>query len=460
MVAPSTNDLHIADLFVPEFKELLAEKKFRDAKNLLKTVSMVDLADVWEKFSPGEQTLLFRLMPSREASSLFQEIEPEQQQQLLSTLGNRELEGLLEGFDPEEAARLFHELPPKTVKSLYALLEHDQRARVDRIYQFPDNTVGSWMRIQNTELRPHMTTAQAIAQIQTVSRLRKGGGPDGYYVTDASGKVVGSVALRELIAAPPKMKLSEYMRSVRAIQLDPNRDQEDLVHLFKRHKLSMAPVVDDEHRLLGYVQAEDIIELLEEEVSEDIAKMAGTEAGEFESESIWSKATIRFPWLIATCIGQLMVAFVIHRFNFVLSQIIALASFLPFIVAMGGNVGSQSSMILVRSLATRDFDFSDRWRILWKETSTGFLLGIVYGALIGGTALLVYGAQFGSAFPVVIGLATVISMTVATITGVVGPLTLVRFGVDPATATGPLITTATDLIGTAMYFLLAMLMLL
>lgn len=446
----------IAELFIPELKDLLARKNFAEIKSVLKTISLVDLADVWERFSQLEQILLFRLLSGREATSLFQELDPPQQSHILNSLGNKELEGLLDDFNPEEAARVFHELPERTVRHLFSLLEREQRQEVHEIFKYPDNSVGSWLRIQHVDLKPNLTTAQAMERIRTISRLRQGGGPDGYYVTDKRGRVAGFVTLRELIAAPPKMPLKDYMSPVRILQIDPYKDQEEAAYLFKRYKPSTAPIVDKDGKLLGYIQAEDIIPLIEEEVSEDIAKMAGTAAAEFKSESIWQKARIRFPWLIATCAGQILVALVIHKFNFVLSRVIAMASFSPFIAAMGGNVGSQTSMILVRALALREYDFSDRWKVLIKETSTGILLGLIYGSVIVGLAMLIYGSQFGTVFPFVVGLATIASMTVATAMGVVWPLTLVRFNIDPATATGPLISTSTDLFSTTVYFLLAL----
>ncbi|OVE75764.1 magnesium transporter [bacterium F11] len=455
-----SSSFQLARLFVPELKELLEKRNFKEIKNILKSISLPDLADVWAEFSRNEQTLLFRLLSGRNATLLFQELDPEDQNHILNSLANKELEGLLDDFDPEEAVRIFYELPEKSVRHLYSLLEKEQKKEVDQILKYPDNSVGSWMRIQLVELTPNLSTAQAMQRIRQANRLRKGDGQDGYYVTDKNKKVVGVVYLRELISAPSNMKLSQYISPVRFLRLDPNQDQEEAIHLFTKYKPSMAPVMDSDNRLLGIIDAEDIIPLVEEEVTEDIAKMAGTGSEELESESIWSKMKIRFPWLIATCIGQVLVALLIFRFDFVLSRVLALASFLPFIIAMGGNVGSQSSMILVRALAIQEYDISDQWKILLKETAIGFFLGVVYGFIIGGMALVIYGGQFGPLFPVVIGLATVVSMTVATLTGVLGPLSLVRVGVDPATATGPIITTMTDIVGTAIYFLLAMWLLL
>ena len=451
----SSATVRVAQLFLPEIKQLLAQKNFKDLKDLLRNLSVVELAEEWDQFTPAEQTLLFRLLHGKDAVTLFQELEADEQTHLLHSLGQAELETLIEDFDPVEAARLFHELPPRTVQLMTKLLEREQRETVAKILTYPDNTVGSWLRPQRVELQANMNAAQALNRIRAGARLRQGGGPDGYYVTDKEGRVAGYVPLRGLIAAPSRIPLSEIMTPVRLLRLDPNQDQEEAVRLFRKYRLSMAPIVDSEDRLLGYIQAEDIIPLAEEEVTEDFAKMAGTDSGEMKSRSVLGVARLRFPWLIVTCLGQILVALVINYFDFVLGKVLALASFMPFIAAMGGNVGSQTSTILVRGMALHDVDFEDRFKVFFFEVGVGVLLGVLYGVVIGFAADLLYGEAYGTTFSIVVGVSTVVSMTVATVIGVVGPMTLVRFKADPATATGPLITTATDLISTTVYFTLA-----
>jgi len=455
-----TSSVLVAHLFMPEIKYLLECRNFKDLKKLLLTISIIDFAEIWEEFEPKEQILIFRLLSDRDATTLFQELELDQKHHILNTLGHTEIEDLLEGFNPEEAVRLFHKLPDKTVRFLKRFLEAEDKKSVEKLLTYPDNTVGSWIHIQRVDLHPHLTAAQAISKIRAATHLKGGGSVDGYYVTDKSGKVLGRISLRKLISAPSKMKLGQFMTPVRLLRLDPRQDQEEAVRLFSKYKLSMAPIVDKEDKLLGFIQAEDIIPLVEEEVTEDFAKMAGTESRELETKSVWSIVGLRFPWLIATCIGQLLVAAVIHHFDFILSEVIALAVFMPFILAMGGNVGSQSSTILVRGLAINEFKISDRWKILMRETFVGVFLGIIYGLIIGVVAFLFFGNMFGPHFAVVVGLATLIAMTVATMIGVLGPLTLVQLGVDPATATGPIVTTTTDIIGTFFYFVLAVWLLL
>jgi magnesium transporter len=446
----------LAELFVPEIKELIAEKNFKEVKRIFKTLSCVDMAGAWSRFTPPEQTAIFRLLSDSDASALFQELALHEQTHLMTSLGDTELKGVWEDLPPEEVTKLFRQLPPRTLKSMARFMEKNHPEAERNETEFPQNTVGSWMQFQTVDLQPQLTTQQALEKIRNAVRLSQGGGPDGYYVTDKSGRLLGWVTLRELIAAPPKLKLAEYMSPVRLVRLNPEQDQEDAIILFTKYQLSMAPVVDKEDRLLGYIRSEDILPLAQREVTEDFAKMAGTGVEDYESESVWRVARLRLPWLIATCCGGLMVSAVVKHFDYLLGQVIVLAAFMPLIAAMGGNVGSQASTVLVRALALREQDFSDRWRLLFHEVSVGMTLGTFYGTLMGGIAYLLYGQEFGLAFSLVVGFGMLVSMTIATAMGVMVPLTLVRFGIDPATATGPLITTTTDLISVTSYFLLAL----
>ncbi len=429
----SPSNFPVAELFVPEIKELLTENNDKEIKGLLKSISTVDLAEAWNRFSETEQAHLFPLLSAEGAVSLFQELDPVEQ---------------------EVVTRFFTGLPPKTVKLLARVLKKSAPGTMVAPASYPAQTVGGWMHPQRVEITPNLTSTQALERIRTATRLRSGG-PDGYYITDKNGRLIGWVSLRDLIAAPPRLKLSEYMHGVRLLKLYPEQDQEEAVHIFTKYQPSMAPVVDKDDKLQGYLRSEDILPLAQKEASEDIAKMAGTDVADFESESVFHVVRLRLPWLVATCAGGLLVSAVVKHFDFVLGKIVVLAAFMPVIAAMGGNAGSQSSMVLVRSLTLREYQFSDRWKLLLHEMSVGATLGLIYGSAMGLIAHLLYGADYGNYFAVVIGVGMFLSMTLATALGVFVPLTLVRFGVDPATATGPLITTTTDLISVSSYFLLA-----
>lgn len=300
-----------------------------------------------------------------------------------------------------------------------------------------------------------MTARHALSIVQAVARPHEKRHLFALYVTDEAGKVVGALSLQDLVSAPEDATLSDLMTSTEPIKVLAETDQEEVTKVVAKYDLFSVPVVDKDDHLVGILTVDDIIDVIRHEATEDIAKMAGTKAEVLGARSAFRIARLRLPWLITTLIGQLVVAFIIKHFEFTLNKVLALASFLPLIAAMGGNVGSQSATIVVRGLATGQIPYRDMVKTIFREFRVGALLGISYGVALVLMAFAIYGDRFGLFFPLVVGLGMCISMVVASSTGAAEPFILSRFGVDPATATGPLITTTTDLIATSAYFLLA-----
>jgi magnesium transporter len=245
------------------------------------------------------------------------------------------------------------------------------------------------------------------------------------------------------------------MTSVEGIKVKPETDQEEVSKVFSKYNLTAAPVVDNEGRLIGILTVKDIISVVRQEATEDITKMVGTRAVDLREHSALKIVRFRMPWLVVTVFGGLLISLIIKFFEPTLAKVIALASFSPLIAGMGGNVGSQSATIMVRSLALGQVNGNQRLRAVFREMRVGILLGIIYGALLGGVAYAIYGAQYHFHFSLVVAAGMCTSMTVAATMGAIGPLFLERIGVDPATATGPLITTTTDIISNFTYFALA-----
>lgn len=245
------------------------------------------------------------------------------------------------------------------------------------------------------------------------------------------------------------------MTSARFIQIAATADQEDAARLVSKYNLISAPVVDENNRLVGVLMIDDVLDIIQREASEDIAKMAGTRPEEFGARNILRVVRLRLPWLVASILGGFLVSVVIRHFEGTLIKVVALASFMPLIAAMGGNVGAQSATIIVRSLAMGHLQLKEWSKAMVREFSVGMLLGLSYGLLVGAFAYLLYGQYLGLYFALVVSLGMVVSMTVAATIGAVEPFIFERMGIDPATATGPLITTTTDLIATTAYLALA-----
>jgi len=307
-----------------------------------------------------------------------------------------------------------------------------------------------------------MSAQNALTLIHSVSRetkrkhlLRS------LYVTSYKGELLGRLSLETLVSAAPDSFLVDLMSTVEPIKVNPDVDQEEVAQLFSKYDLLSAPVVDRQtNRLIGIIVVDDIIDVIRQEATEDIAKMVGSRVEEFRSRSSFRIAWYRSPWLMVALLGQFLVFGVIRYFEFVLNEVIALASFLPLIAAMGGNVGSQSAMIFVRNMAIGQVRGKHKYLTILKEIRVGLVMGVFYGMLAGAVAYVFYHQMFGVEFAIVVGISVCSAIVLAATCGVVGPVVLDKLGFDPATAVGPMITTTTDFMSILFYFILASVMLL
>jgi magnesium transporter len=272
------------------------------------------------------------------------------------------------------------------------------------------------------------------------------------YVVDSNGKLIGVSSLRQLVVVPPETPLKDFMtRDVFAVKTD--MDQEEVAKIVARYDILAVPVVDDTNQLVGIVTVDDIIDIIREEATEDILKMAGVGGEEFvETQSVFRSTRIRLPWLSASCIGGIVAFLIIGHYEGSLSKVAYLAAFIPVIMGMGGNIGTQTSTIVVRGLATGRLNIRDAWSVVFKEFAVGFILGTIYGLLVGSVAQLRY-SMFQVAISV--GLAVISSMSIAALVGSLVPMGFAKINIDPAIASGPFVTTAIDIISVAFYFIIA-----
>lgn len=441
-------------IYLADLKELLGTRDFVSARTCLKELSPIDLADGWEHFTQDERVALFRISTRQKAMQLFEELDPPQQAELLNGLQRKDAQELLSDLDPTETSRMMRELPAPLVRQLSAIMKKGGAEHLQQYLQYPAKTVGALMRGRFVTLEEKWTTKQALDRIQYSTRLRRIEEThlDTLIVADPNERLRGVVGLKSLVVAPNDMPVRELMDPAPPV-LSPEDPQEEAVKLFTRYKLKSAPVVDPDGKVLGVVVYKDIFEVASEETEEDFAKMAGFTRG--VTRTVLSSAGARLPWLLITCLGGMLVSAVVRHFEPILSQIIALAAFSPLIAGMGGNVGAQTATIMVRGLATGEIDPSSELKAILREVSIGLLMGAVYGVAVGVLADFFYSDRYGMGFGVVVGLSMCFSMTFASVMASLEPFVLRRFGVDPATATGPMITTTTDILSNALYFSLA-----
>lgn len=451
--------MRLIRIYLSDLKELLQEREFVSLRTALKQISPMDLAEGWEFFTTDERKAIFRLMPSQGSVQLFEELDPDFQEELLTGLETKDVKELVEDLDPGETSRVLRELPEPVVNQLESILDKmKQGEQVERYMRYPDESVGALMRSNYISVDPRWTCRQALDGVCVRVPLKEieTAFLDTLYITDKGDKLLGTVRLKELVVAPPAMKVVDLMNKD-PVTLPPEADQEEATRLFTHYNLTSMPVVSPDRTLLGILVDHDIDDVVEEETEEDFAKMAGVAAGEFEAKTAWESAWHRMPWLGITCLGQLVVALVIRGFEDTLQKMVALATFIPLIAAMGGNIGAQSAIIVVRELSTGEIEKTGSKETVLRDMKVGLLLGLVGSLLLMIAAHVFYGhrPEFGWGFSIVTGMGILVSMSFAATVGAIVPLVFDRVGIDPATATGPLVTTLTDILGIAAYLALA-----
>ena len=317
------------------------------------------------------------------------------------------------------------------------------------LLRYDDDTAGGTMVTDFIALTEETTAREAIVSLQKeYSDVEM---PFYLYVVDGFGTLVGVISLRQLVVVRPEKPLKDFM-ATDVVSVQTHVDQEEVAKIVARYDILAVPVVNESNKLVGIVTVDDVIDILRAEATEDILKMAGAGEEFVETQSVLSSTRIRLPWLFASCLGGIVAFFVIGRFEASLAKMTYIAAFIPVIMGMGGNIGTQSSTIVVRGLATGRINLRDLWLVVTKELAVGAILGVIYGGLIGIVAQMRFAI---GAFSLSVVLGVVSSMVVAALVGSLVPMTFARVNIDPAVATGPIVTTAVDIISVFCYFQIA-----
>jgi magnesium transporter len=348
-------------------------------------------------------------------------------------------------MDSDDAADLVSLLPEERREGILAAMNAEDSQDIGKLLDYPEDSAGGIMTPDFFALDQTVTVREAIEAIQGAEEAET---VFYVYVLDDGGRLVGVVTLRQLITSTPASALRQVMNSD-IIRVHVSTDQEQVARLVAKYDLLAIPVVDDEERLVGIITVDDVIDVLREEATEDVFKMAGTSQEELlYGNRVVPIARIRMPWLVVNLFGGIVTGTILWWFRATVEEIIALVSFVPVITAMGGNVGTQSSSILVRAFATGRVDFEHLPAHLWKEVRVGLILGIVCGVLVGIAAIAWHRNPYLGA---VVGLSMTVAMTVAAAMGTLAPTFFRKINIDPAIASGPFVTTANDITGILIY---------
>ncbi|MGB9441948.1 MAG: magnesium transporter [Desulfobacterales bacterium] len=437
-------------ILVDSVKRLLRRGAISHLTKIVNKTHGADLSVLFRSLSRDQQRRLFDMIADVEQKGImFSELEEDIFQDLIEDMPVEAIVEILESMSADDVADIIGRLPESRSQDILDKMKKAESEEVEDLLQYDDDTAGGIMVPDFIALKEDVTAREAIESLQKEhSDVEMA---FYLYVVDEYGKLVGVSSLRQLVVVAPETPLKEFM-STDVFSVQTDMDQEEVARIVARYDILAVPVVDDSNRLVGVVTVDDVLDILRKEATEDILKMAGVGEEFVETKSILKSTRIRLPWLFASCIGGLFAFFIIGKFESSILKYAYLAAFIPVIMGMGGNIGTQSSTIVVRGLATGRLNVRDIWSVVLKELSIGVILGLVYGALIGSVAQLRYSMM---ALAISVALAVISSMSIAALVGSLVPMAFARINIDPAVATGPFVTTAIDIISVFFYFKIA-----
>ncbi|MEA1986075.1 MAG: magnesium transporter [Candidatus Marinimicrobia bacterium] len=439
-------------LLVRTLRKLLGRGVNPSIINILKKTHPADIALLFRSFTFVEQKKIFSLISEIEKKAdILSELDDSLALNLFLSLNKSEIVKIFGKMDSDDESKLIRLLPEEKRDEYFAIMKESESLEMVAMMEYPEESAGSMMNINVFHLLEDCTVAEAIEQIrksidtELVFYL---------YVVDKRKHLVGVISLRQLILVSPHKKLKEIMIED-IVTVTPETDQEEVGKIASKYNFLAIPIVDNEFKLLGIITVDDIIDVMREEATEDLLQMAGAgKDSDILFKSAWNSTRTRFPWLFATWIGGLIAAVIITNFHDLLTNFIILASFLPIIAGMGGNIGTQTSTIITRGLATGRISLDGAWKLILKEMGIGLMLGGFYGIILGVVAYYFYdGADIFMSLAITLGI--MIAMLLAVFTGSVTPIILEKIKIDPAIATGPFVTTTIDIIGIMIYLSIA-----
>ena len=448
----------MAELMKNTMQLLYDAKKYRTLKDILSVLNEADIAALFTELPNDTLPVLFRLLPKNLAADTFVLMESEDQELLIHGFSDNELKAVVDELYIDDAADLIDEMPASVAKRILKQTDAATRKMINHLLAYPDDCAGSIMTTEYIDLKKDMTVDEAF------DRIRKIGFDTetiyNCYVIDRSRHLLGIVTVKDLLLNKKTCIISDIMEEniIYANTLD---DQEEVVGLFEKYDVLALPVVDKENRLVGIITVDDAIDVMQEEASEDIEKMAAILPSEktYLKTGVFETFKSRIPWLLFLMISATFTGAVISGYEDKLTQFAALIAFIPMLMGTGGNSGSQSSVTVIRALSLGDIEFKDIWRVIWKELRVSVVSGIVLGAvnfvkiyLV--DYLLLKNLDKAVALPemIIVCLTLVVVVIVAKLVGSILPILAKKINLDPAVMASPLVTTIIDAFSLIIYF--------
>lgn len=436
--------------------ELIEEKKYIQIQRELSEMNEVDVAELLDPLDPQTTLLIFRMLPKDLAAGAFADISTEQQSEIINAITDRELTHIMDELFFDDMIDMIEEMPANIVKKILKNKGESERELINQFLRYPEDSAGSLMTIEYVDLKKNMTVKQALAHIKKTGMSRE----TVYtcYVTDSKRRLDGFVSLRDLVTSDEDSVIEDIMES-EVIHVNTHDDQENIANMFRKYGYLALPVVDNENRLTGIITVDDIMDVMEQEATEDFQRMAAMSPSEeaYLNTGVFSLAWHRLPWLLILMISATFTGRIMTHFESILTQMVILSVFIPMIMDTGGNSGNQSSTLIIRGLALGEIQIKDWWRVLWKEVRVSLLVGVILAATNLVRLLLIEKVEIMVALTVSITI--VITVISAKMVGGTLPLLAKKLKLDPAIMAGPLITTIVDAMALIVYFMMATLLL-
>ena len=444
------------EVMIDSLRRLIRRQARGHIHNMLVKGQMraVDIFDLFNHLNTSEKNFVFTLLVERDkelAAEVLSEMPPPIGVELLSSFKDEQTAGLLQELEPDDATEYIASMEEETAARILELMRDEEAQDVQDLLQYDEETAGRIMTTEFFALDEDTLVKDAISSLRDAAETEM---VFYLYVVDDRNHLIGVCSLRQLLLSNPELPLKQFMQTD-LISATTDTDQEEVARIVSRYNLLAIPVTDENNRLVGVVTIDDVVDVIKEEATEDFYKMAGTSDEEILTKSVFKSARIRLPWLLASFFGGIVATVILSRFEGTLSSFVMLTYFIPIIMGMGGNIGNQSSTIIVRGLATGRIELSMLGRVAIKEIRIAVVLGLSYGLLLGGIAFalglrepmvaspILFGAMVGSALSA--------SMILAGTIGSIIPMTLQKVNIDPAVAATPFVATAVDILGVLFY---------
>ncbi|MCH5257993.1 MAG: magnesium transporter [Lachnospiraceae bacterium] len=435
-----------------EILELLKSGQYLKLRELLTGMNVADIAAYMEEMEMSDLLKLFRILPKSIAADVFSYLEIETEQYIITSMSDRDAANIIDNLMADDATDLLEEMPANVVKRLLAHASPETRRAINHLLRYPEDSAGSIMTVEFVDLKESLTVKEAVEKIRKV-------GVDSEtinicYVLDQRRTLIGTVALRYLLLSPLDALIGDIMHE-NVISLHTTMDQEEVASIFKKYDFTSMPVVDNEDRLVGIITVDDVVDILVEETTEDIEKMAAIVPSDkpYMKTSVIDAWKKRIPWLLLLMISATFTGRIIASFEDALSKYVVLTAFIPMLMDTGGNAGGQASAIIIRGLSLDEIEFKDWLTVVWKEIRTAMLCGLTLAVCNFAKIMLVERVELQVA--IVVCSTLFMAVIVAKIVGSTLPMLAKKIGMDPAVMASPFITTIVDAISLLIYFRIA-----